>query len=148
MHNSFSNPIFTTPKMMIMKNPVFPLALLSILFTACTKKKEGVEIYNPYDVQLKLKVNGEPHNLSANSSYTIKSDADQYTLIATLSDSTVMDTTFNLSKEIIEKGALINIAGSEFYIMSEKYGGPDFMGITNTIIDIHGYSEGFFRFIG
>ena len=51
---------------------------LAIILVSCSKKKEGVEIYNPYDYQLEVSVGDEKHQITSQNSFTFKGEAGEY----------------------------------------------------------------------
>lgn len=114
-------------------------SVCSILFfftcVSC-RRKDRVEIYNPYDSTMKIKIDdGTGFEISANSTTPIDISVGKHTISSSLFDKKILDTVVVISSEFKKTGGYLNVTNQPVYLWSQVYG-------EQWIQDLHNHLQG------
>ncbi|PTT39730.1 hypothetical protein DBR28_06895, partial [Chryseobacterium sp. HMWF028] len=96
--------------------------LFFFTFVSCTRI-DKIEIYNPYDTAMKIKIDdGAGFELAARSTSPIDISVGKHTISSSLFDKKILDTVVVISSEFKKGGGYLNVTDQPVYLWSQVYG--------------------------
>jgi len=104
---------------------LFSYIFIFITVVACSFGTE-TQIHNQLEGTLVVEVNDETYTLIPNRLIDISYSYGENRIKSTYRNKVIVDTIITITREMTEKGALINVTGKPYYLMTERYGGSIF----------------------
>ncbi|WP_265429307.1 hypothetical protein [Chryseobacterium sp. YIM B08800] len=92
-----------------------------LIFTSSCTKVDKIEIYNPYDDVMKVKIDDMSFELPSKSGSHISLSIGKHKVYS-FADKKLLDTVFVVTPEFKEKGGYLNLSNQPVYLWSQVYG--------------------------
>lgn len=103
---------------------LFHLCVYLIMICTLISCSFGTEtkIHNQLDDTLVVEINDETYTLEPNRLVEISCEYGENSIKSTYKNTVIVDTVVNITRIMTDDGALINVTGKPYYIMTQRYG--------------------------